>query len=136
MLAALQRLFGPPLSLGAFGLVVAPGALLLRLLLPLAAGCVLYRVLLALLQRALVRRQARDETARRLFRYLRAVLRGGLLVLLALLVHGLFGVGATRRRPIANRPPRRAAIETSVPAPPPVGRCRPARQYVVLRCDG
>ena len=68
MLAALQRLFGTPLSLGAFGLVVAPGALLLRLLLPLAAGYVLYRVLLALLQRALVRRQARDETACRLFR--------------------------------------------------------------------
>ena len=94
--AIFARLFDTPFSFEAFDAVITPLALLLRLILPLGVAILLYRLLLTLLRHKIGRLRAQFDTAQRLYRYVRTILRTVLVALALLLVYGLFGTDASR----------------------------------------
>ena len=94
--ALFARLFDTPFSFESFDAVITPLALLVRLILPLGVAILLYRLLLTLLRHKIGRLRAQFDTAQRLYRYVRTILRTVLVALALLLVYGLFGANASR----------------------------------------
>ena len=94
--ALFARLFDTPFSFESFDAVITPLALLLRLILPLGVAILLYRLLLTLLRHKIGRLRAQFDTAQRLYRYVRTILRTVLVALALLLVYALFGTNASR----------------------------------------
>jgi potassium efflux system protein len=89
--AAIGRFFSTPLVIGPFDFGLSPLTLALRLVLPAAAGYVVYRLLLALLRRIVGRGRLSDEAQSTIILYVRLALRIGFFIGLFLLIYALFG---------------------------------------------